>query len=526
MITWANKSLKVEPKKIRLHFSFGLKTDTNKFPGMNSPIKFLPRLFFRLEELLFIAILLAAYNLGPQMLSLDSDLGRHITLGNYILSGTIPDSNILSYTKPNEPRPPYEWGSQVLIALANNYLELDGVIFLFAIIIAFSFSFIYQNSIKNNRTPVVSFLLTIIAIAASSIHWLPRPHVFTFLLLAVWTDQLQKARLSKTSSLLIFPILMVIWANLHGGFIFGLLAWLAYFAGVLWEKIAKVENDNLNLLRFARIGLCSIPATFITPDGWNNWKGVLGNNSIYILKNTQETNSPNFLLPEMWPFLLLLVLTIVILSLTRNKIHAGQGFLIAGMAVLSLSMVRNIPLFCIIAVPILSQAAKKILSRFQAWSGLEENMAVLQEKSVKGLWSTIFLVLICSNILLQRSNGITSANQFNSKIFPVAAVDWLEKNPQSGNIFNEFNWGGYLEMRLWPQLVFLDSQTDFYGEGLVREYQQVISADKNWEQIINKYDIQWLLIGRQSPLNVELGSNSKNWELLYSDNIAVIYRVK
>lgn len=494
---------------------------------MSSPIKFLPRLFFRLEELLFVAILLAAYSLGPQMLSLDSDLGRHITLGNYILAnGAIPDSNILSYTKPNEPRPPYEWGSQVLIALANKYLGLDGVILLFAIIIALSFPLTYQNSIKNNRTPVISFLLVIIAIAASSIHWLPRPHVFTFLLLAIWTDQLQKARLSKTSSLFIFPVLMVIWANLHGGFVFGLLAWLAYFAGAIWEKIARAENDNSNLLRFTQIGLYSIPATFITPDGWNNWKGVLGNNSIYILKNTQETNPPNFLLPEMWPFLLLLVLAVFIFSLSRHKIHAGQGFLMAGMAILSLSMVRNIPLFCIIAVPILSQASKKILSRFQAWSGLEENMAVLQEKSVKGLWSTIFLVLIFSNILLQRSNGITSANQFNRMVFPVAAVDWLEKNPQPGKMFNEFNWGGYLEMQLWPQLVFLDSQTDFYGEGLVREYQQVISADKNWEQVIHKYDIQWVLIGKQSPLNMELETASKSWELLYSDNIAVIYKIK
>jgi hypothetical protein len=496
----------------------------NRMKSQSKPASFL---FFRLEAILFIVILLAAYNLGPEMLSVDSDLGRHITLGNHILSsGSIADVDILSHTRTGQARPPYEWGSQLLIALTNQHLGLDGVILLFAVVIALSFTLVYLNSIKYSRLPIISFLLTILGTASASIHWLPRPHVFTFLFLVIWVNEMEKAKASKISPLIIFPIIMLTWANMHGGFIFGLLAWLAYVAGAIWEKVTVFESDNSTLYRFLKIGLYSIPASFITPDGWGNWKGVLGNNSAYILRNTQETSSPDFFSPPMWPFLLLLVLTIILLSLTQNKIHAGQGFLVAGMAALGLYMSRNIPLFSIVCVPILSQAVQGIVVHFPAWSRVEENINVLQGRSRKGLWPAILLIILFGGMILGGSNKPASTNQFNPAVFPVSAVEWLEKNPRKGNMFNEFNWGGYLEMRLWPELVFVDSQTDFYGEPLIREYQQVISADKNWEEVIQKYNIQWMLIGRQGPLNIELNSNTNTWALLYADDVAAIYRIK
>src|SRR5512142_1234179 len=93
-----------------------------------------------LGDCLFISVFVGALLLGSRMLNQDGDLGRHLTLGTYILdSHTIPVRDILSFTETGRPRPPYEWLSQVAYALAFRVLNLDGVVLLAALGIAASF---------------------------------------------------------------------------------------------------------------------------------------------------------------------------------------------------------------------------------------------------------------------------------------------------------------------------------------------------------------------------------------------------
>jgi hypothetical protein len=91
-------------------------------------------------------------------------------------------------------------------------------------------------------------------------------------------------------------------------------------------------------------------------------------------------------------------------------------------------------------------------------------------------------------------------------------------------MFNEFNWGGYLLYRLWPdQKVFLDSQTDFYGEALLREYEQVITASKDWDKVLSKHEVSWVILSSQSRLNDTLRMDM-DWKFLYEDQTAIIAR--
>jgi hypothetical protein len=93
-------------------------------------------------------------------------------------------------------------------------------------------------------------------------------------------------------------------------------------------------------------------------------------------------------------------------------------------------------------------------------------------------------------------------------------------------MFNYFTWGGYLLYRGWPdERVFIDGQTDFYGEDLTRQYGQVIDLEKGWESVIDRYQVGWAILPVSEPagyaLRQELG-----WELIYKDGTAVILRKK
>jgi hypothetical protein len=86
-------------------------------------------------------------------------------------------------------------------------------------------------------------------------------------------------------------------------------------------------------------------------------------------------------------------------------------------------------------------------------------------------------------------------NHFDQAVFPVSAADWLERQPQTGAMFNYFPWGGYLLYRFWPsERVFIDGQTDFYGERLTRQYEQVITLAGGWQNVLSRYRVDWVMV--------------------------------
>jgi len=480
----------------------------------------------RFRDIFFLAVFCSALLLGPQMLSIDSDLGRHLVIGGYILEQhEIPTTDIFSHTKNGEPRPPYEWLSQIFFASAHRILGLDGAVLLTSLVIASAFTLMYAESTRRSELPVTAILLAILAAAAGSVHWLPRPHVFTFLLLAVWLERLERLRNAEKIPLWQFPLIMLLWANLHGGFLFGLLAWMAYFAGWVLDNWLKRDSATAEVgKKLLVVGVLSLVASCITPDGWGNWQAMLGNSSFYILSQTIETMSPNFHQSGMIPILLLLILSVLLPALDRFRLPASHIFLLAGFAILSLLMARNIPLFAICATPILAACTRRILDQAKGWKKIESRLGEI-ESSLRGfVWPAVgvFAAILLFSYYSMRTQ--LSINQFDERVFPVAAVNWLAEHPQSGNMFNEFNWGGYLLHRLWPgQNVFIDSQTDFYGEALARDYNQIINAQSDWETKLKKYDVDWVIVASDTPLAEALETES-HWRVLYQDNTAVILR--
>jgi len=484
----------------------------------------LPSFFPRFRDIIFFTVFTSILFLGPRMLSIDSDLGRHLTVGRYILNHhLIPTHDLFSYTLNGQARPPYEWLSQVFFALTFNLAGLDGDILLSALVIASTFAIVYTDTTQRSGQPLTALGLTLLAAVAGSLHWLPRPHIFTFVLLAIWLERLEKLRKGDPVPLWPFFLLMLGWANLHGGFVFGLLAWAAYLAGWSWDFLRGKGRSTIELgKKLLMVGLLSLLASIITPDGWKNWIAVLSNNSRFILSRTAETMPPAFSLPNTWPYLFLLLLSVI--QLLRKRLSAAHGFLLLGLTITSLLMARNIPIFAIAACPILAESIRAVPDRIKLWKSVESVFAEIHFSSHNIAWPIV--VTLSATIFFGAHYAVSgkSFNQFNPVVFPDKAVNWLMENPQNGNMFNEFNWGGYLLYRLWPQeLVFLDSQTDFYGETLVREYEQTILAKYGWEDILSRYNVTWAIIPPNSPLSQALQTD-EHWQVLYHDNTAIILR--
>ncbi len=200
----------------------------------------------------------------------------------------------------------------------------------------------------------------------------------------------------------------------------------------------------------------------------------------------------------------------------------AHAFLLGGLALAGLWMARNIPLFAIACAPILASWTNQALARFDRWMEVEKKLGQIDTKLRGWLWPILITIAAIGLIAIRDARDRSSLFTFNPGIFPVQAIDWLQSHPQDGKMFNDFNWGGYILYRLWPgQQVFIDSQSDFYGETFVKQYEQIITAQGNWQGELSGYDVQWAILPSQSLL-AEALSRDSNWQVDYHDSLATI----
>src|SRR5262245_2634271 len=469
---------------------------------------------------------------GPRLLNGDGDIGRHLTIGAYILDARqIPTRDLFSHSMADQPLTPHEWLSDIGFAASYRLLGLSGVVWFSALLLAVTVTLICSQGRRRTAMVLLPATLAVWAAVASHVHWLARPHLWTMLMVVLWSGHLERLRRGETTSWWLLPVLMVFWANLHGAFIAGFVIWLLYGVGLLLDNVpgSSPREHAHNWHRcWVLGGITAIVASLLNPSGWHLWTtsfGYLGNR--YLVDHTVEYLSPDFHSNSTWPFLGLLISCFVVVGTGWARLTKSSILIVAAWAAMSLYSARNIPLFALMAAPIIADGlAKGALWRrnwFPSWRRIEESLTAV-ERSLRGhLWPAVIvggaaLVFGVGSPLNAASNG----SRFDSAVFPVQAVDWMEEHGVSGNGFNYFPWGGYLLYRRWPeQRVFIDGQTDFYGEALTRQYEAVITLDEGWEEVLGRYGVRWVLMPRRSLLARAL-SETSGWKTAYEDPTAAL----
>ncbi|MDH7488285.1 MAG: hypothetical protein QHH80_02100 [Anaerolineae bacterium] len=472
----------------------------------------------RLADVLFLAIFASVLLEGPHLFNADGDLGRHITIGRYILSThSIPTRDLFSHTMAGQPLALHEWIAQVIFAWTHEVLSLGGPVLVTALVLAACLSFLYYDSVRRSGLPLLSALFVLWAAAASTLHWLARPHVFTFGMLAVWTWLLERVARNQRTPAWLFGACMLVWANTHGAFLAGFAVWAIYLASDIIEARGFRRPGRAKVL--LSVGLVAFAATLVNPVGIDLWRTVFGFlSSSYLVSHTVEYQSPDFHSPNSWPFLLSTVLCIVALAFNRKRVPLRYALLLGAWTGMGLYSARNIPLYAIVATPILGDVTSGLVSS-ERWRAIETNILRI-DQSVRG-WALPVLSILAAVVLLS-TPAAQARNVFDPSLFPVHAVDWMQEHHIKGRIYNHFPWGGYLLYRLWSgQLVFIDGQTDFYGEALAREYLEIATVSAGWEELLAKYQVGIVLVPTDSPLASAL-SQAKDWTRVYQDRTAVI----
>jgi hypothetical protein len=480
-------------------------------------LKFLPRL----QDIFFIALFFAILLLGNRMINLDGDLPRHLTFGRLILSEQkIPPTEPLIYPYEDRPYTSHEWLSQVTYQAVYSVAGLPGLVLLAALLLSTTFFILYQYLVQrfSLRLPIL-FIIGWGAVA-TSLNWAIRPHLFSMLLLAIWLIWADRLRRGEDISIWRFPVLMILWSNFHGIFIAGVLVLFAFAAGWLVDYLFAKEGNLATGKRLWLALILSITGSVLNPGGADSWFSILGFvNNQYLMSRMLEANSPNFQLPELRIILVLLVFSIFLLAVKREKFSSGQGFLLAGFTAMNLMAFRNIQLYGVVAPFVLAEAFNGLRDA-PLLGRLEGTLANIEEKISVFYYPVIITIVM--GIFILTSPISKALYQFEPETFPVDAVTWLKSNPQDGNMFNDLNWGGYLELHLYPQKTFADSVADVTGE-VTMDYETVITLAAGWEKILEKYDIKWVIVKKESRLAQALETEHR-WQVVYENSTAIILR--
>ena len=485
---------------------------------------FRPSLF---DIIFVIWVVVIPVGFGSRLINSDGDMARHIRLGEAILDqGALPRADFFSHTKADQPFIAFEWGSEVIYALAYRVAGLAGVAVVAGLVLALTYALVARFLIRRGGDPLLAYFVSMAAAVLSAAHWLARPHLFTMLAVVLLLELLETRTRRR---LWPYFLLFVVWTNLHGGFFYGCITIAIYAMGELLEaKLSSGPQRSEWLARARHHGaavVVALVASLVNPNGFQNLAHVAGFFGNRFLRQTQEFLSPDFNTVNGKIFLLALLVVLGTLALTRRRPTFPVLLILLANIAFSLMAQRNIELFALVALPLLALTYDKEWRALPLLSRAKEVFQREHTGSYGGVGAAICATLLIAVALAGgRIAGVEIVPvRFDPKVFPVNAVANARAERLDGTLFNHFIWGGYL-LLAWPeQRVFIDGGTDHYGDELFDEYVQVWNLDPGWREVMERRGIDMALVPPRSRLADEL-TRDQGWDVWYCDSTAVILR--
>jgi hypothetical protein len=469
-----------------------------------------------------VLIVILALFIAPEQ---DPDFWWHLRVGQWMVdNGRLPSSDLFTYTVPSHVWTDHEYLTELLMWRVYSTLGLTALIVGFGLLTWLGFWFIYLQ-VRRQPFVLVGLGLAIGAIAGSPI-WGPRAQMITFALSCLELYWLHGYLSGRSRALNFFPLVMILWANLHGGWVIGFV-WLgvALVAElVMWAWDQENPAYRMHVRRLAVITAASGLAVAATPHFLSLYPYPFQTEgSVAQQKLIVEWFSPDFHQVFLRPFEAMVFLLIGGFALRRPSLYE---FLLTAVALfLALQSVRNIALFVAATTPVLINTYGswwKDLAAARKWT------FSLPPRPLFAAITAVVLVAILSLTLLRVGNSIAPAQQqrLDASSYPVGAADWLASHPNVGtHMFNQYGWGGYLAYRLYPgknRQVFIFGEAALMGDPLLNEYEDVVTFRSDWRQILDRYGVDYVVYNKGEALSNVLATQA-DWTLVYSDDVAVIY---
>ncbi len=480
---------------------------------------------------LFTAILfLALFVMTVREIS-DPDFWWHLRAGQYMVeNATIPHTDPFSFTAQGKEWVTHEWLSEVFMYALYRVGGFALLTILFSVIITLAFALTYARS--DGKPYLAGFALLLGALATAPT-WGVRPQMLTLLFMSTFLFLLDRFVATRENKFLLpLPLLVLVWVNLHSGYAIGLIVigafWFAAFVEGIVFLVRKQSAKNFletepslsprNTRALLIILILSALAVVINPNGARMFLYPFETlTSAAMQRYIQEWFSPDFHQTEWLPFALLLLSLIATTLIARARVPLAHILLLFALGFLALRSARNIPLFALVAIPVLS-------AQLAAWIPLRASNRATPR--LMQFINTTIVVILAMIALVRVANLLVNQTNAEREKFPAAAVEWIQQNRPAPNLYNSYGWGGYLIWKLYPEYqVYIDGRADVHGDAFIENFLEIYRAEQGWQTEFAARDVRLVLIEPDAPLAKALANDSL-WTHVFSDSQSVIYQKK
>jgi hypothetical protein len=467
----------------------------------------------RVPDTVFLIVLVMVLIGGRTGLLNDPGTFWHLRLGREIArTAAVPRFDSLTYTRENAPWVDQSWAFDLTLAAIVDRWGWSGAIVAASLGLALIYGALARTLVRAGISPLSAVAVSVLAAGIGSIHFLIRPHLFTFAFV-LWTLRAcQKQHEYGGRALWTIPPLMVVWANVHGGFLAGplivLTAGFGHAIAGAWDERRKGE-----LVPYVAVFVEPRLAPLANPYGVGLYRHVghllVGSGVTEIIAEYQPIpfGKSEFRIAESVVLALIALPTFSTTRMSRYDLLHTLVWLH-----LALSSVRQTPLFALAAAPGLARLLDGMLSKSPervlwspAWSP----------------WPALAGLALGLLVALRVPFGGPDAAKW-----PLGAVSALNREPVGARLFHEQDWGGMIEAECQPaRHAYLDDRFELFGKEAVLDYLAALEGGPQWDELSDRerFDLVWVRPDR--GLARRLAADLR-WHVVYRDPVSVLFRRK
>jgi hypothetical protein len=476
---------------------------------------------------LFVIILgLGLFTMAARNVT-DPDLWWHLRTGQLIVQNhKVFHSDPYSFTRFGQPWVDHEWLSQVFIFGLYRLASWGGLIVAFGAVIASAFLVVF---LRCPGRPYVAGVITLLGAVASAPSWGVRPQMLTLLLASLLLLILERSY--RHPKLLWFtPPLMLLWVNLHAGYAVGLALMVLFLLGdaldvVFGFGIVDSKDGRTATARFRTLALAIVACAAVVP--LNPYGAAMYSYPLETLRSRAMQNyigewrSPNFHQHRYLPTLAMILATIALPALSPRRLRPREVLLLSVMTFAALRSVRHIPIYTLVAIPILSAMVLAWLQEIEAAKRFQSKYFPMT--AAKAVLNAVLLLAFLVVAVVRVRFVAQHQADAEAKEFPAAAVSFIATHQPPAPVLNHYNWGGYFIWRLYPEYrVYIDGRADVYGDAFMDNLAATYYLKTDaWRLPMETWGIRTVVLPPDAPVVTALRA-SPDWQTMYADSQAVV----
>ncbi len=438
----------------------------------------------------------------------------YLATGRWIWENqALPESNVFAFSTPLQVWSEQKWLACLGIYTLDRALGHQGVLAVLSLVAACSLGLAWACARRRSASPMVSTALVILGLLVVRWRLTARGETLGMILLAGVVYLVERHRHAGGLRVLWIAPVTALWVNVHGSFYLGALIPGAVLGSELLKRVGRIEEgvlDARGLRTLAVATVLAVAAMGAHPMGYQvilhvAWQlGAL--HRVVDIWGPMDVHAT----PDLWAGIYMGVVWVGPF-LSRKRVDWSDLVLLVPLGFEAMVSRRFIDPFVLVSVPMAAGHWGRLLGRVRG----------ALDRAVVGWGMRMGMAAL----------GVAMMILPTSEHFPIVrqaggALGHLLAQEVEGNLFNYYTWGGYLIWRGYPSLkVFIDGRDELYTNGVFEDYIHVMDARPGWEEILDIYEIKWVLLPNEPGIVTSL-LEDRRWGVVYEDPGAVLMRRK